>query len=147
MGDTADRLVELLEEKGLWIKYRPPDTLLLCGPKDGQTADVLARLKAHKPELLRRAKDEAGKAVAVPEKKPQPVTAEIEAACERCRATVYFPAAAGEEPCRVKDCRVCLARTTVGRESGGVFCDRPNCPHPRLGPEMRRSDTAAYKKW
>lgn len=124
MGNDTDRLVELLEEKGLWIKYKAPDGLSLCGPKEEQTADILTKLKACRPELLRRAKEEAGKRVAVPESKPQPVTAEIEAACEQCRATIFFPGA-----------------------SDGVFCQFRDCPHPRLGTVPQASGTAVYKKW
>lgn len=126
MGDNADRLLSYLDECGLSVVLadppHPPGTLVLRGPKHEKTPAVLEAVKKFKPELVRRLT--RGKPIAVPAPKPLPVTAEIEAACERCLATVFFPGA-----------------------SGGVFCDRPDCPHPKLGPVPQASGTAVYKKW
>ena len=122
MGDTADRLLLRLDEVGLSLAVSDtPGVLLLKGPKSAKTPDILEQLKACKPELLRRLSE--GKPIAVPVPKPLPVTAEIEAACERCRATIYFPAA-----------------------SDGVFCDRLDCPHPRLGPVPQAEARAAWRR-
>jgi hypothetical protein len=123
VGDNADRLLLRLDEVGLSLAVSDtPGVLLLKGPKELKTPDILEQLKACKPELIRRLTQ--GKPVAVPDPKPLPVTAEIEAACHTCRAMVCFPAA-----------------------SGGVFCERTNCPHPRLGTVPQASGTAVYKKW
>lgn len=113
MGESTDSLLAYLDKCGLSVVLadppHPPDTLLLRGPKEEKTPAVLAAVKKHKAELVKRLAPE--KPAAVPEKAPLPVTAEIEAECVTCRAMIYFPGA-----------------------SGGVFCERANgCPHPRLG--------------
>ena len=115
----TDDLLLRLDGLGLSVELADtPGVLLLKGPKAAKTPDILAQLKACKADLLRRLTE--GKPIAVP--KPLPVTAEIEAECERCRATVFFPGA-----------------------SDGVFCDYRDCPHPRLGLEMRREVRILWK--
>jgi len=50
-----DRLVKTIEARGLAIKPgEQPDTLVLQGPAEEKTPEVLEALKAFKPELLRR---------------------------------------------------------------------------------------------
>lgn len=122
MGDNMDALLGYLAKCGLSVAAGDgPDTLLLRGPKQEKTAAVLAAVKKHKAELVRRFAPE--KPVAVPEKPLAPVTAEIEAKCERCRALIFFPAAAD-----------------------GVFCLRTDCPQVRLGTLPQAESVSGWKR-
>jgi len=121
----VDNLFARLSEFGLTLVLaRPPhdpDTLLLRGESKWKTPEIIAALKTHKAEIVKRLRPPA----VMPEKpKPSLVTAEIEAECHECRALICFPAGAE-----------------------GVFCERAaNCPQTRLG-TVPKAESRRQWKW
>ena len=83
-------LLEQLKVRGLSIKRGDGDTLLLAGPAEAKTPEILATLKKFKADLLE---------LILPE-------ASIGVQCDKCHATVYHATEAGNlcihRPCPFK---------------------------------------------
>jgi hypothetical protein len=116
-----DRFIDQLSQRGLEVKPgTEPGQLLLAGPAEERTPEVMAALKAFKPQLLERyarpdptgeARDDA---VAADPKAPAPQPAGL---------TVL------EQPHYCRSCNaLILAVPDVATEA---FCETPGCPYRR----------------
>lgn len=73
-------LLEQLRVRGLSIRRGDGDTLLLCGPAEEKTPDILQTVKKFKADLLE---------LILPD-------SEIGVKCEQCKATVFHQQEAGK---------------------------------------------------
>ena len=73
-------LMEQLRARGLSIKRGAGDTLLLSGPENERTPELMATLKKFKPDLLELI---------------APASQSGGVRCEHCKATVYHAQEAG----------------------------------------------------
>lgn len=72
---AVDRLLKQLEARGLGIEPgNEPGQLLLTGPREHKTPEVMQAVKAFKPELLRRIarRDEPPLEGRIPPSDPEP---------------------------------------------------------------------------
>jgi hypothetical protein len=114
-----DRLIDQLRLRGLTVKPgREPGQLLLAGPTEEKTPEVMAALKAFKPQLLERygaAPDPTG------EPRGDEVTDDPKAPA---------PREAGLTAVEPHHCRACNALVlAVPDEVTEAFCEGPTCPY------------------
>ena len=115
------RLLEQLKQRGLRIEYGgKDDILLLCGPVEEKTPEVINAVKKFKPELL--------KLYAPP---PTPEVSEPEAQTESDDAPASDPEEEGEQ------CSECRALVFTRDPEVQRLCLMVMCPYwqPGVGPE------------
>lgn len=62
----VDNLLKQLAERGLVVRWLEGDTLMLGGPTEGRTPEMMSALKTFKKDLLARLRPEGWEATAKP---------------------------------------------------------------------------------
>lgn len=122
-----DRLIDQLRHRGLTIKPgHEPGQLLLTGPAAEKTPEVLAAVKAFKPQLLER----YGRAEPDPTGGPR---GDAVVTDPNAYAPSPGPSATGlTTPATPQTCRECRALVlAVPDEATEAFCGSPTCPYRR----------------
>jgi len=105
----VDGLFEQLALRGLAVQYRDETTLVLRGPAVERTPEVMAAVKAFKPDLMARLRPRDGSAVHDHGGRPVDTNG-------------------GPEPCT--ECKA-WTHAENGRADIGLLCDRARCPFKR----------------
>lgn len=118
-----DRLLSQLKLRGLRIAAGKPGELLLSGPQEERTPEIMAALKAFKPQLLER--------FGQPGTAREPSTPEDERQNSLPSNTPISPPMSQTEACRL--CRRELSETDrTALATNPQLCDRfgnPRCPY------------------
>lgn len=101
-------LLDQLKTRGLTVSWQEGDTLLLGGPAEEKTPQVMAALKVFKPELLKRLRPNGPQYHEVHHEAPEPE----------------------EVPANQTTCTQCKAFVWDGEETA-VLCDQKTCPYKR----------------
>jgi hypothetical protein len=107
-----DRLLAQLKNRGISVEYVGEDALTLKGNTAQATPELLATVKAFKPELLERLR-------------PRDMTLP--------RSEVHHPTPKADEDDGLIHCGECASHVKPenGREDIALLCDRVRCPYKR----------------
>jgi hypothetical protein len=114
MKNMVDLLLQQLRHRGLEVRYQDGDVLVLVGPKEEKTDEVLRTVRKFKPDLLARLR-------------PRQVPPELADRPDLTEVHHPPPVNADDGP---ETCVVCQAfvRPENGRADIGLLCDRKACP-------------------
>jgi hypothetical protein len=87
----VDGLLEQLRLRGLAVAYRDEHTLALVGPAAERTPEVMAAVKAFKPDLLARLRPRDYAAAADVHHRPTGDTSDGPETCQECKSRVWDP--------------------------------------------------------
>lgn len=105
-----DRLLAQLKHRGIFVEYVGDDSLKLKGNTQDATPEIIAAVKAFKPELLERMRP---RDLSVP------------------RSEMHHPPPPEEDgPVHCTECRS-FVRPENGRDDIALLCDRIRCPYKR----------------
>lgn len=126
----VNRLVEQLEQRGLSIgPGKEPGQLLLHGPDKEKTTELMAAVKAFKPQLLKLYLPDGSRPreAETPTPEPQPDPEDESTRCKVCRAMLFT-----RDTSRLADPALCDrggAKEVRNRAGEVVVPAEPRCPY------------------